>query len=170
MAQTAVQWKDLFVAPANQWFAILDAARGPQVGVWLQHCGLQTQSLYEGESAQEHDEWAPHLVKLDLDAASFTELGQKGWGDSWGVFLQSDASFSELRRHFRKFLKVRLPDGELAYFRFYDPRVLRDFLPTFSAEELPAFCGPVQRFVMEAPEKGQALCYSWNGHELQSYS
>ena len=155
--------KDLFVG-AGQWFAILDAARGPQVRAWIRQSGMETQSLYEGESAEEHDEWAPFLVKLATDAPAFSELLEKGWGDAWGIFIQSHASFADVRRHFRKFLKVRLPEGELAYFRFYDPRVLRDFLPSFSLNELPEFCGPIRLFVLEA-QNGDPLCYSWGDEE-----
>ena len=51
---------------------------------------------------------------------------------------------------------VGAPGGERVYFRFYDPRVLRVYLPTCSSSELKGVFGPVGRFVVEGPE-GQAL-------------
>ena len=41
-------------------------------------------------------------------------------------------------------------------FRFYDPRVLRDFLPQCSPEEVTNFFGPVTQFLM-ADASGQKL-------------
>jgi hypothetical protein len=40
------------------------------------------------------------------------------------------------------------------YFRFYDPRVLRSFLPTCTEPECAEFFGPIGRFVMEAEQPG----------------
>lgn len=38
-------------------------------------------------------------------------------------------------------------------FRYYDPRVLRVFLPTCNKEELTNFFGPIQAFVLEDTEE-----------------
>ena len=54
-----------------------------------------------------------------------------------------DATLEELRRHFRKFLKVEDPKGKSLIFRYYDPRVLRVYLPTCNAMELQTVFGPV---------------------------
>jgi hypothetical protein len=61
-----------------------------------------------------------------------------------------------LRDHFRAFHTVELPDQRTVLFRYYDPRILRNFLPVCNAAELAAFFGPVQRFVVEGetPESG----------------
>jgi hypothetical protein len=61
-----------------------------------------------------------------------------------------------LRDHFREFQTVELPDQRTVLFRYYDPRVLRSFLPACNAAELRAFFGPVQSFIVEGetPETG----------------
>ena len=80
----------------------------------------------------------------------FTEwILNSGWGKSWGIFVQSEASLSELQRHFRKFLMVYDEDGNPLYFRFYDPRVLRVYLPTCNAGEIKTVFGPVGSYVLE---------------------
>ena len=38
-------------------------------------------------------------------------------------------------QHFRAFLQVRLPDGRIVFFRFYDPRVQRLFLKSCDAAQ-----------------------------------
>ena len=63
----------------------------------------------------------------------------------------------ELRKHFRQFLLAALPDGKQVYFRFYDPRVLRVYLPTCTPEEIYRFFGPVWRFATEAEKPEDML-------------
>jgi hypothetical protein len=46
-------------------------------------------------------------------------------------------------------MRVRLPDGDTALFRFYDPRVFNDFLPICDQEQLREFFGPVSRYLAE---------------------
>jgi hypothetical protein len=73
-----------------------------------------------------------------------------GWGNSWGVFLRTETSIRELRRHLRGFLRVRDEAGRRMIFRYYDPRVLRAYLPTCWPEELETVFGPVESYLMEA--------------------
>ena len=65
-------------------------------------------------------------------------------------------------------------DGQTFFFRFYDPRVLRAFLPTCSPSQLTDFFGPVRAMIVES-EGGEELqviqwgragwrcgCWRWN--------
>jgi len=54
-----------------------------------------------------------------------------------------------VRNHLRRFVMAKLTDGRSVYFRFYDPRVLRAYLPTCTEEEVQSFFGPVERYAME---------------------
>lgn len=51
-------------------------------------------------------------------------------------------------------------------FRFYDPRVMRKFLPTCDAEQLKVFFGNVDTYFVEAEEGEILLAYSNNHGEL----
>jgi len=42
-------------------------------------------------------------------------------------------------------------------FRYYDPRVLRAYLPTCSPAELNTFFGPVTAFITEGENPGEIL-------------
>jgi hypothetical protein len=46
-------------------------------------------------------------------------------------------------------LMVKTWRGERLLFRYYDPRVLRVYLPTCTSEELKTVFGPIQQFYAE---------------------
>jgi hypothetical protein len=138
--------------PAGEVYAILDAARDERIYPRVLECGLEYCSLYRGDQAEELAEVAPYLVHLQPDAPFTTWLIENGWGESWGIFVRAAASLAELRRHFRRFLMVYDPDGKPLYFRYYDPRVLRVYLPTCNAEELSTLFGPLSRYLVESDD------------------
>lgn len=141
-------------------FAILDAARDPRIYPALISADCDWLCLYRGEAAARMAEVAPYLVELH-PLASFTWwLLAEGWGNSWGVFVNADLPLERLQAHFRRFLMVQLPDGKTVYFRFYDPRVLRVYLPTCDAAEREAFWGPVKTFIVEAADGREAVDFA----------
>jgi len=117
-------------------------------------------SLYQGSSQQAMANVAPYLVALRAGSGNYRRLLEVSWGKSWGIFMQSQGLMQDLRKHFRKFLLVQTEDKEELYFRFYDPRVLRVFLPTCSKDQLKEFFGPVEKYIMEDEDPGRALVFS----------
>lgn len=140
-------------------YAVLDAARDAQVLMLLLESGAEYQSLYQGPKGAALARCAPYLVKLPKDSQLVEILVRKGLGKSWGVFLICAADFQEIRRHLRNFLQVSMPDGKKAYFRFYDPRVLRTFLPTCTPQEGSNFLGPIKCYLMEADEPNTLVMF-----------
>ena len=164
------QPRDLLEILGNQpqpLFAILDAARDPKVLGILGNCTQHYQSLYEGPKGEELADFAPHLVELPSRSALIEALVREGWGKSWGIFLTSTSSFKEVRRHFRHFLLVQVEDGRELYFRFYDPRVLRIFLPTCTAQETSRFFGPVRSYLVEGERAGILLTFIFSPKGLE---
>jgi pSer/pThr/pTyr-binding forkhead associated (FHA) protein len=138
-------------------FAILDAAREPTILRALKASSEQHQSLYEGEQGEILSQFAPYLVSIPKESRFLDSLVSLGWGKSWGVYLRTDVGFLELRKHLRHFLMVESEAGKAMYFRFYDPRVLRVFLPTCSPEELRTFFGPIRHYFMEDEDGANLL-------------
>ncbi len=130
-------------------YAILEAARDIKILALLLQHKEEYQSLYEGQECGKLAQVAPYLVKLKKDSALLDTLVREGWGQSWGVYLTSPSEFADVRRHLRHFLEVKLPDGKQVYFRFYDPRVLRTYLPTCTPEETSQFFGPIKKYLIE---------------------
>ena len=141
-------------------YAVLDAARDERMLALLRRAGAQYRSLYEGPEAQELESVAPYLVELTREQALLKRLIGSGWGKGWGIFLTGTRPFDEIRRHLRKFLMVREEEtGKRLYFRFYDPRVLRVFLPTCSPPQQAALYAEVDCFFAEA-EDSRLLCFA----------
>ncbi len=142
-------------------FGVLDAARDSMVLSLLCGHNVESQSLYEGVPGEMLDAFAPHLVAFDPRHAGCRALLeswlQRGWGASWGIFVTSAARFSNVRRHLRRLLMVKLDDGRRVYFRFYDPRVLRTFLPLCTARQAALLFADVSSYLTEGHEVNRLL-------------
>lgn len=131
-------------------YAVLDSARDDRILELLRESPNETRSLYEGPRGDAFAESAPYLVRLAPEDWLLETLVSEGWGQSWGIYLACGQTFKEVRRHFRRFLRVQQEGApEYLYFRFYDPRVLRSFLPTCNNYQLQQIFGPIASFWME---------------------
>jgi hypothetical protein len=130
---------------ADEWYAIVDAAQDATFLFLPADAMLERESLYAGELGAMLDDVAPHLVRFRQGSA-FANWFRDRLGAHCGILLRSRASFSEIRKHLRGFLLVKNEVGKQFRFRFYDPRVLRTFLPACSADEAKRFFGPIGQF------------------------
>lgn len=139
----------LFADRAARVYAVLDGAMIPDLLPKLHEHNPDYVCLYRGELAPDIAEVAPYLVQLE-PASQFTNwLLEQGWGERWGIFATSAADLRVMRRHFRAFLIVHDEEGHPLYFRFYDPRVLRVYLPTCNDEEASKVFGSVIYYTLE---------------------
>jgi Domain of unknown function (DUF4123) len=140
-------------------YAILDGAAAPGLLDQLYAEGKRPEfvCLYRGELEPDIAEVAPYLVRLEPGTPFTDWLLMEGWGKSFGVYVRSVAAMDVLRRHFRRFLRVKDPQGKTLYFRFYDPRVLRNFLPTCNLEELETLFGPLSCYLCEGDSPDSLL-------------
>lgn len=138
-------------AEPSHLFAILDSARDPMVYLRIHECPERKESLYE-DAAPDLAFVAPYLVSLPKSSPFLDLLVREAWGQSWGVFLTSDRPFEEVRKHLRRFLKVEIEGGPNVLFRYYDPRVLRTFLPTCDAGQASELFRDVRSFLCEGAE------------------
>jgi len=152
--------QDLLAKDFQPLYALLDAAREPSVLKVILESKEEHQSLYEGPQGSQLAHFAPYLIRVPQKSALLDTLAHQAWSKSWGVFVTCDMPLKELRTHFRHFLTVKLPDGSQVYFRYYDPRVLRLFLPTCLPEETTQFFGPIKHFLMEAEDPKLALHFT----------
>jgi hypothetical protein len=141
-------------------YAILDAARDPLVLALLLEVEEEHQSLYEGPEGDKLAAAAPYLDALPAGSPLRQTLVREGWGKSWGIYLTCPLPFKEVRRHLRHFLLVETEAGKEVYFRFYDPRVLRVYLPTCNAGKLSHLFGEICTFLMESADGLELLRFS----------
>lgn len=176
MDETAVKKesleKHLFSNPETNVYAVLDGASVPNLPQVLWEMEPEHICLYRGKLEPDMAAAAPYLVNL-LRGHPFTDwLLAEGWGKHWGFFAVTpgEADLKTMRTHFRRFLMVTGPDDKPLYFRYYDPRVLRVYLPTCNREELNFVFGPAVFFMLEDENPATLLAFSpkENGESLQT--
>ena len=149
-------------------YVLLDAAQDPAILPLLVQDKAEWRSLYEGQSAVKLASQAPYIAAAAQSPEFLDEIVTNGWGRSWCIFVCSHASLDEVRRHFRSLLYVKNSRGEQVYFRFYDPRILRAYLPTCTAGELEQFFGPVKQFIVEGDEEEELYALALEAGKLTS--
>lgn len=133
-------------------YGVLDGASVPGLLPALEEHRPEHLCLYRGELDPELAMTAPYLARLEPESAFTRWMLGEGWGHHWGILAVSRAALPELRRHFRSLLIVYGPAGQPLYFRYYDPRVLRAYLPTCEPGQAGALFGPVHRYLAEGEE------------------
>jgi len=144
-------WQDETSSTSSQVYALLDGARDARIVQMVYGSGQDYACLYTGKLSLQLQAAAPYLVHLSPGSRFTRELFRHGWGRSWGVFAVAppEVTLDALRRHFRTLLRVRDELGRNLVFRFYDPRVLRIYLPTCTAAETKTVYGPTTAFLVE---------------------
>lgn len=141
--------RHLFGDAGTKLYAVLDGASVPGLLPKLHALQPEHVCLYRGELEPDLAECAPYLVHLQPDHEFTKWVLTNGWGKHWGIFAVTDADLKDLRKHFRTFLRVKSPEGKTLYFRYYDPRVLRVYLPTCNRGETEVIFGPVTSYLCE---------------------
>jgi hypothetical protein len=148
----------LFAEEEIKVYAVLDGASIPDLLDNLYERQPEHVCLYRGELEPDIAECAPYLVRLESDTEFCDWVIEKGWGNHWGIFALSNENLRVMRNHFRTFLMVSDPEyKKQLYFRYYDPRVLRKYLPTCDAEGLARLFGPVVSYFLEGEDPNNAL-------------
>jgi len=171
MAQTplpqiveALWFKDL--SRAYRVWAVLDGARDKRIYSAVVGCYTDNCCLYSGDLPSDLKFAAPYLVSLDPEDRTTRYILRHAWGNSWGIFLRSTSSMETLRRHLKGMLIVKDPKGRRMLFRYYDPRVLRVYLPTCWPNELETVFGPIKAYLVEGAERGTVIGYGFDGVRL----
>jgi len=141
-----------------QVYALLDGARDDAIAPAIWGSNLPHECLYAGSLSPSLKLAAPYLVHLAPESRFFSKLVSEGWGRAWGIFAvaQPGATLKVLRKHFRSLLRVQDEHKRVLMFRFYDPRVLRVYMPTCEPSETVQVLGPAQVLACES-SSGEAL-------------
>lgn len=131
-------------------YAVVDAAKSVNLPELLEASGLPHTCLFDGQSAEELANVCPWLVELDA-VNTFTrallsyDAQYKDawclWGRGCAMFVLSTAPLKDIRKHFRKFLKLQRSDGSWLYFRFWEGSVLPYFLNALPADDQRRYQG-----------------------------
>jgi len=138
-------------------FAVVDASRGARPLHLLRESIDPFRSLYDGVKGEALAHCAPYLVALRPDSGLLDRLVREGWRRRWAIFVSCPRPFKDVRRHLRRFLLVEDDaTGKKYYFRFYDPKTLRAFVPSCAPRQREDFFGEVAAFIAEGA-RGEVL-------------
>lgn len=152
--------------PRSDIWAIIDTARDPKAYWTLANSHLNYSCLFAGDLPDALEQAAPYLVQLTSEDA-YTDYLAANLGNSLNVFLQCDAAMKSVRHHLRQLLTVRDPRGAKMLFRFYDPRILRVFLPTCDSSELAQMYGPIKTYWAEGTAANKLIEFRNTNKGLQ---
>ncbi|MDG2961121.1 DUF4123 domain-containing protein [Bisgaard Taxon 10/6] len=145
--------------PPLKCYAVLDANKYPFLQPERFSCRIE--NIFQGEFAEETQKVAPYLVEVIPYRENqrpgelmglFSEshpVNDFNWADQSVIFIHSRYDFDTVLHHFRRFPLMKDERDKWFFFRFYDPKVLRDYLEIIrrSPEKLSKFFGYDQRIV-----------------------
>jgi hypothetical protein len=155
-------WPEGDTASGQQLFAVVDGARDPRIWDMLIDTGLEQVCLLAGSLTPALAAAAPRLVHLSARARLTRLLFESGWSAHWFVLLRTEpyVTLQQLHHHLRTLLRVRDEAGRILLFRFYDPRVLRTYLPTCTKVEASAVFGPIAEFVCAGEDASDTITFA----------
>lgn len=159
--------RHLFADQGARVYAVLDGAAIPELLEKFQEYQIEPVCLYRGDLIPALAKAAPYQVLLERESAFTHWLFQQGWGRHWGIFAVGGGDWRAMREHLCALTVAYSPGQQPLYFRYYDPRVLRVYLPTCDTDELWALFGPITRLLCE-DEGGQVLSYRIASGQLVS--
>jgi hypothetical protein len=130
-------------------WGIVDCARDRSLYRDIQQLGPDAACLFTGKLEPVLLAASPYLVRLRENASFRERWRSEGWGQAWGIVFRSDAAAQELLQFFRKKMDAHLPDGKRVLFRYYDPRVFRNYLPACSVGELFGWFESIEEYIIE---------------------
>ncbi|MGD9589180.1 MAG: DUF4123 domain-containing protein [Pyrinomonadaceae bacterium] len=137
--------KQLFLT-RTRLYCVLDGVLVPDLPIKLAEGRIPHYCILPGELDAAAMHAAPYVAYLSPDSKFADEVVSQAFAKNWGILFHSHRSLLEMRRHFRALHTVFDESGNPFRFRYYDPAVLRKFLPTCNAGELKTFFGDVETF------------------------
>jgi hypothetical protein len=148
-------------------FMVLDGAQIPELRMKLYEMKPVHYCLLSGELEPDMQEVAPYLVRI-LPNTPFTDwVLAECWGKNWGILAQTRETVIEMRKHFESLITVYDEQGTPMMFRYYDPRVWRQFLPTCQPQEIKTIFGKIDAFFVESEDKESLIRYEISDEGLK---
>lgn len=136
-------------------FAVIDGAQVSGLLGVLAELTPPNDCLFAGKLDPSVARVAPYLVELERGSSFADWLLDRHWAQNACIFLRGTVELDPLRKHLKGFTMAKLPDGQRAFFRFYDPRVLRVYLPSCNAEEVETLFGDAVEHYLVESESGE---------------
>jgi hypothetical protein len=128
-------------------YAVVDLASAPSVASLVTTLRPpQGETLFQRDMAPEVLEAGPWLVDLDRTQALSDALGRLDAESPWGYIVHADVDLLSLRHGLRKFNLTKMAGFDRpVLFRYWDPRVLDDFMSVSTSAQRRSFMEWIDR-------------------------
>ncbi len=131
-------------------FVILDRALWKEdIEIAFSMCDNHTCLFATRGADHELDNVAPYLFEYNGNEKWLRWIKKKQEKGKRVLYLTANASLEELRKHIRRFLRVKSEDNKWLFFRIYDPEVVNCVFPNLKSEQLKEFFSIVTSVVTE---------------------
>ncbi len=148
-------------------YGVVDAATDKELAFAApRRFGQTIHWLFEDGSGEHMLEVAPYLVPIAFrttypyNGSGYLDMWAERLGSNAGILLITSADTDALLSHLQGLFHATDDEDHRYFFRFYDPRVLRVYLPTCRGADTREFFGPVRRILCEADSPGGMLACS----------
>jgi hypothetical protein len=138
-------------------YAVLDGVMVPDLPNVLYDEKVPNECLWSGDLTPDKIYTAPYLVGLKRNSKFSDWVFEEALGKHWGIFIHSTRSMVDTKNHFRSMLLAYDERGNPLRFRYYDPRVLRKYLPTCNMGELKTVFGNSEAIFIESDDPDKIL-------------
>jgi len=137
-------------------YLIYDAAiNGPYTLMILQKYYPVHESLFKNTKDEQLYDVGPWLFEID-DQLKKNIANELLISLQSTLLIQSKEKFNLVGDHCRKFIYQTINDREY-FFRFWDARVIKKFLPDCDKKQITDFFGPIDHFIFESDIPDEAI-------------
>jgi hypothetical protein len=147
---------------ANPLYAVIDACQAFDLVVKIkEQSGKEARMLFQGAATThvEVEEIAPYVCAIDSEDVLRNDWFTR-FGSNAGILFVSESPMAVIHKHLRGLFISKDITGQEYFFRFYDPRVLRGFLPACNPQELLQIFGPIQSILVEDVNPQQLIIFT----------
>ena len=143
--------QEVLFSRGSRTFFIVDATLRTNItgSFDLEEIQQPVRSFFIGGAAKKFRTVAPYLIDMTLPLEAWEnpalvpdfhlDFFKNHWKHGTGIFVRTPATMDDVWSNFRKFTKVKLSNGKVSYFRFWDPAMLMYFLRASTHAELERF-------------------------------
>lgn len=144
-------------------YAIVEGAGTDKVLMYLETYNPESRILYYPDEAEDLEEAAPWLIKLNQGDAFTNWLLEDCFNKRLLLFIQSTEEIDTLAEHFRYYTKAEVSndkdDWDVVYFSFYDPTTFSTWVKSLTKEEATRFFEPISNVWYEEGNEQLTLLY-----------
>ncbi|BAP40715.1 DUF4123 domain-containing protein [Pseudomonas sp. 21LCFQ02] len=139
-------------------YLLLDSAQIDGLDQHLLQVGefMACHPLYLNTAYAELADCGPLLVPV-VAGSKLADLFHTQWRSRAGIWLETEASETELLDHLRSLVHVNLDGDVTVLFRYYDPRITRLWLADLQTFEQDRLMGPVQLIRLPDDDNNELL-------------